>query len=149
MLAKVGIVSSRQLKKMRRYAYVGMFVVAAVLTPPDVITQCGLAFPLIILYEISIVAARFVETKPVETCKESCPCDPPPCRAAGQYPAARSRSVISPIAIRHQASASPRRHGLCVPKLRLDLRLEVLCLYGHQLNSKLVFQELLAAHSVA
>ena len=66
LLAKVGIVSSRSLKKMRRYAYVGMFVVAAVLTPPDVITQCGLAIPLIVLYEVSIFAARLVETKPVE-----------------------------------------------------------------------------------
>jgi sec-independent protein translocase protein TatC len=66
LLAKVGIVSSRGLKKMRRYAYVGCFIVAAVLTPPDVITQSGLALPLIALYEISILAARMVETKPVE-----------------------------------------------------------------------------------
>jgi sec-independent protein translocase protein TatC len=63
LLAKVGIVTTAGLKKMRRYAYVGMFVVAAVLTPPDVITQCGLAVPLIALYEISIVAARMVEKK--------------------------------------------------------------------------------------
>ena len=67
LLAKVGIVSSKSLKKMRRYAYVGMFVVAAILTPPDIITQCGLAVPLIGLYELSIVAAGLVETKPVET----------------------------------------------------------------------------------
>ncbi len=66
LLAKVGIVTAASLRKMRRYAYVGMFVVAAVLTPPDIITQCGLAVPLILLYEVSIVAARFVETKPVE-----------------------------------------------------------------------------------
>ena len=66
LLAKVGIVSSKSLKKMRRYAYVGMFVIAAILTPPDVITQCGLAVPLIGLYEISIVCARLVETKRVE-----------------------------------------------------------------------------------
>ncbi len=66
LLAKVGIVSSKSLKKMRRYAYVGMFVVAAVLTPPDIITQCGLALPLIALYEISIYAAALVESKPVE-----------------------------------------------------------------------------------
>ncbi len=63
LLAKVGIISSRGLKKQRRYAYVGMFVIAAVLTPPDIITQCGLAGPLIVLYEISIVCARFVEKK--------------------------------------------------------------------------------------
>jgi sec-independent protein translocase protein TatC len=62
----VGIVSSKGLKRFRRYAYVGMFVVAAVLAPPDVITQCGLALPLIMLYEISILAAKMVEPKPVE-----------------------------------------------------------------------------------
>jgi sec-independent protein translocase protein TatC len=66
LLAKVGIVSSKGLKKMRRYAYVGMFVIAAVLAPPDVLTQCGLAIPLLGLYEISILLARMVEPKPVE-----------------------------------------------------------------------------------
>ena len=66
LLAKVGITSSAQLKKFRRYAYVGMFVIAAILAPPDVITQTGLAIPLIGLYEISIISARWVEPKPVE-----------------------------------------------------------------------------------
>ena len=66
LLAKVGIVSSMQLRKFRRYAYVGMFVVAAILAPPDVITQTGLAVPLIALYEISIFSARWVEPKPAE-----------------------------------------------------------------------------------
>ena len=66
LLAKVGITSSAQLKKFRRYAYVGMFVIAAILAPPDVITQTGLALPLIALYEISIFCARWVEPKPVE-----------------------------------------------------------------------------------
>jgi sec-independent protein translocase protein TatC len=66
LLAKVGIVSSKSLKKFRRYAYVGMFIVAAILAPPDIITQCGLAIPLIALYEISIISARLVEPKPVE-----------------------------------------------------------------------------------
>ena len=66
LLAKVGITSSAQLKKFRRYAYIGMFVIAAILAPPDVITQTGLALPLILLYEISIISARWVETKPVE-----------------------------------------------------------------------------------
>ncbi len=63
LLAKVGIVSSKALKRYRRYAYVGMFIIAAVLAPPDVITQCGLALPLILLYEVSIIAARMVEPK--------------------------------------------------------------------------------------
>lgn len=66
LLAKVGIVSSKGLKKMRRYAYVGCFVVAAVLTPPDIFTQSGLAIPLILLYELSIVGAKWVEPKPVD-----------------------------------------------------------------------------------
>ena len=66
LLAKVGIVSSAGLRRFRRYAYVGMFVVAAILAPPDVITQTGLAIPLIALYEISIIAAKMVEPKPVE-----------------------------------------------------------------------------------
>lgn len=66
LLAKVGIVSSKGLRRFRRYAYVGMFVIAAILAPPDVITQTGLALPLIALYEISIFAASMVEPKPVE-----------------------------------------------------------------------------------
>ena len=67
LLAKVGIVTSKGLRRYRRYAYVGMFIIAAVLAPPDVVTQCGLALPLIGLYEISILAARVVEPKPVES----------------------------------------------------------------------------------
>lgn len=66
LLAKVGIISSRGLKRYRRYAWVGMFVIAAILAPPDIITQTGLALPLIGLYEISIISARMVEPKPVE-----------------------------------------------------------------------------------
>lgn len=63
LLAKVGIVTAAGLKRVRRYAYVGMFVVAAILAPPDVLTQVGLAVPLIALYEISIVLARLVAPK--------------------------------------------------------------------------------------
>jgi len=66
LMAKVGIVSSASLKKYRRYAYVGMFIIAAILAPPDVITQIGLAVPLIALYEVSIIAAKMVEPKPTE-----------------------------------------------------------------------------------
>ena len=64
LLAKVGIVSVAGLKKYRRYAYVGMFIIAAIITPPDVITQTGLAIPLILLYEISILTAGWVAPKP-------------------------------------------------------------------------------------
>ncbi len=61
LCARVGLLSSRTLAKYRRYAYVGCFILAAILTPPDVITMTGLAIPLIGLYEVSILAARMVE----------------------------------------------------------------------------------------
>lgn len=60
LMARVGIISYRDLKRFRRYAIVGAFIIAAVLAPPDVITQFGLAVPLILLYEISIITARWV-----------------------------------------------------------------------------------------
>jgi sec-independent protein translocase protein TatC len=63
LLCRVGILSVETLRKGRRYAIVGMFVVAAVLTPPDVISQVGLAVPLILLYEISILAAVWMGRK--------------------------------------------------------------------------------------
>ncbi len=66
LLGKVGIVSAKGLAAKRRYAYVGCFVVAAVLTPPDVFTQTSLAVPLILLYEASIVAVRMVQPKAPE-----------------------------------------------------------------------------------
>jgi sec-independent protein translocase protein TatC len=66
LMAKVGIITSKGMKRARRYAIVGMFVVAAIITPPDPISQIGLALALIGLYEASILAARIVEPKPVE-----------------------------------------------------------------------------------
>lgn len=66
LLAKVGIISTRALKRYRRYAYVGMFVVAAVITPPDPLSMTSLALPLIALYEISILTAGLVEPKVAE-----------------------------------------------------------------------------------
>lgn len=61
VLARVGIVSSKGLAEKRRYAIVIVFIVAAILTPPDVISQIGLAIPTLGLYEISIIAVRMVE----------------------------------------------------------------------------------------
>ncbi|SDC38553.1 twin-arginine translocase subunit TatC [Belnapia rosea] len=63
LLCRVGILSVESLKKGRRYAIVGMFVFAAVITPPDVISQIGLAVPMIALYEISIIAATWMGRK--------------------------------------------------------------------------------------
>ena len=59
VLARIGIVSIEQLKKFRGYFVVGAFVVSAVVTPPDVISQLALAIPMCILYEVGIIAAQF------------------------------------------------------------------------------------------
>ncbi|MCA0202008.1 MAG: twin-arginine translocase subunit TatC [Proteobacteria bacterium] len=64
LLARVGIISSKALKEKRRYAIIGVFVFAAVVTPPDVVSQLGLALPMLLLYEISIIFAKMVEKKP-------------------------------------------------------------------------------------
>lgn len=66
LLARVGLVSADTLARKRKYAVVAVFVFAAVLTPPDVISQVGLAVPGLILYEISIIMARLVERKRAE-----------------------------------------------------------------------------------
>lgn len=63
LLAKAGIVTSAGLAAKRRYAIVGVFIAAAILTPPDVISQIGLAIPIIILYEVSIIGARMIEKR--------------------------------------------------------------------------------------
>ena len=63
LLGRIGLITSQQLKEKRRYFVVGAFVLAAVLTPPDVISQMSLAIPLLILYEGSIWSVRVVEGK--------------------------------------------------------------------------------------
>jgi len=63
LLERAGIVTRNQLKRGRRYAIVVAFVIAAVLTPPDVISQLLLAIPLVVLYEISLIAIWFTERK--------------------------------------------------------------------------------------
>jgi sec-independent protein translocase protein TatC len=63
LLARVGLVTAAGLAAKRRYAIVLVVIVAAVATPPDVISQVSLAVPLIALYEISIIMARMVEKK--------------------------------------------------------------------------------------
>lgn len=63
LLARVGLVSADMLAKRRKFAIVGIFIAAAVLTPPDVISQIGLAVPLLLLYEISVLVIRRLEKK--------------------------------------------------------------------------------------
>jgi sec-independent protein translocase protein TatC len=55
------MVSSKGLAEKRKYAIVGAFIAAAVLTPPDPLSQISLAVPIILLYEASIISVRFVE----------------------------------------------------------------------------------------
>ena len=66
LLARVGFVSSKGLKKNRKFVIVGVFAAAAILTPPDPISQIGLGIPILLLYELSIFAVQFIENKRVE-----------------------------------------------------------------------------------
>ena len=66
LLARIGVVNSDYLKKRRRYVIVIIFTAAAILTPPDPITQIGLAIPLLMLYELSIITVKFTEKKDIE-----------------------------------------------------------------------------------
>ncbi len=63
LLERAGIVTRQQLVSARRYAIVGAFVIAAVLTPPDVGSQLLLAIPLILLYEIALIGIWFTERR--------------------------------------------------------------------------------------
>ena len=63
LLARIGIVDAKFLKQRRKYVVVMIFAAAAILTPPDPITQIGLAIPLLILYELSIFSVNIIEKK--------------------------------------------------------------------------------------
>jgi len=65
-LAKIGLVTPDLLKRKRKYAILLAFVLGAILTPPDVITQIMMACPLIVLYEIGIIVAKFARKKKEE-----------------------------------------------------------------------------------
>jgi sec-independent protein translocase protein TatC len=70
LLARVGFIDSDYLKKRRKYVVVIIFAVAAILTPPDPVTQIGLAIPLLLLYEVSIWSVKIIEKKIKEKEKE-------------------------------------------------------------------------------
>ncbi|MFG1419646.1 twin-arginine translocase subunit TatC [Xanthobacter sp. V0B-10] len=63
LLARIGVVTQDMLRKARRYAIVGVFILAAVLTPPDVISQLSLALPTLLLYEVSVYLVGAVEKR--------------------------------------------------------------------------------------
>ena len=62
-LARLGIIKARQMRSCRKYAVVACFIIAAILTPPDVMSQLLMAGPLLLLYEISILVAAVSEKK--------------------------------------------------------------------------------------
>jgi sec-independent protein translocase protein TatC len=66
LLARVGLLTSKTLADKRRYAVIMIFVFAAVVTPPDVVSQLSLAALMVVLYEASIIGARMVEKKKVK-----------------------------------------------------------------------------------
>ena len=75
LLARVGILESQWLAEKRKYFIVVAFVVAAVLTPPDPLSQIGLALPTILLYEVAIYAARLVEKSRAKSDQETAPAE--------------------------------------------------------------------------
>jgi sec-independent protein translocase protein TatC len=64
VLVLLGIVTPKQLSEFRGYVVVGIFVIAAIITPPDVVSQLMLALPMMALYELGVIAARMVARKP-------------------------------------------------------------------------------------
>ena len=111
LLGRVGIVTSEQLKSKRRYFIVGAFVLAAVLTPPDVISQMSLAVPLLLLYEGSICRCGWWRSA-----RRRMPQPRPPKRRRPRPPSLRSSKEfrVCICHARHSGPASPARaQALC------------------------------------
>jgi len=73
VLVRMGVVTLDKLKSVRPYVIVGAFVIGAIFTPPDVISQCLLAVPLWLLYELGLILARFVSSPATRATQETEP----------------------------------------------------------------------------
>lgn len=110
LLGRVGVVTSKGLAAKRRYAIVGVFIFAAIVTPPDVISQVGLAIPMLLLYEMSILSVRMVEKSIAKHEEEVAAAEaaeqPAPAteEAPVPEPAAPALSTAQPQADRHDLS---------------------------------------------
>ncbi len=70
-LSKIGLVNHRQLAKNRKLVVIAVFIVAAILTPPDIISQTLMALPLLLLYETSIIIARIFGSSPGDSAEDA------------------------------------------------------------------------------
>ncbi len=89
LLARAGFITADDLRAKRRYAILGVFVVAAVLTPPDPISQIALALPTVLLYELSIFAVKLAEKKRAAAAPTPTPTPTPKAKAKPKPPAGK------------------------------------------------------------
>ena len=70
LLARAGIITAQDLAEKRRFAIVGIFVFAAIVTPPDILSQISLAIPMLLLYEVSILSSRWAQKQREKTLED-------------------------------------------------------------------------------